>query len=531
MTTPDSSDARTTSESQANAQIPVHAQSGLPPISELFSQSWGKLKLGILNALLLTIIYLVAFIPVILVGGGIFAGLTAAVMPLGEIASLIEAERYIELVTALGPTLLIAGGSFFIFMTIVGTVLVSVYTGAMTYAFAWAEKKPSLGEVLRAAFGKVGWLILATLLVGALTFGSFWLLFLPALLISIFSGFTLLEILLENKKPLEALQNSISLTAAHFWGIVGRWLLYFVGYIILSMVFSELARVSNDLVSTVFRLVNTIFSYLSGWFVMAFMVTLYMHVKATTPAPAPKKGVFTTFVVLAVLGWLIFGIGLVAAINLVQTNLPRWSETAALSKSISKTYSDSGAAANIETLPVKTSCDFELGIPTNSGTDERYWIYEERMVAASAFRGLAPNKQTAAGVQAGYLSYKTDEQRLPKDGDAPFDIGYPGLRIYCVANTEKLTLERFVERATASTDYTITTNGSNRAYGDLLVQPVTIAGLTNGDYYNEQGYIAVTPGPTSQLVLIQTVGTDADDADIEKIYMQLEAAGNTIKSN
>lgn len=505
----------------------------LPSIGQLFSQSFERFKGGALNALLLTLLYSLAGGIIFALAVGLFVGQTASALPLTEVPTILKNQGLGEIITRLGPNLGIALGSTFALLLIGTTILGSVYSGALVYAFAWAENKPSLGQLISGAFSKFGWLILANVLGGLLIFGGLWLLLIPGLILSIFLSFTLFELLLENKKPVAAMQASVNLVSANFGALAGRWLLFLIGYMLLSGITSTLSRNTPIEINGIFSLLNMIISYAGGWFTMAYSVTLYMHAKAATPEGINKKGLLVSFTIMSVLGWIIFIIGTIVVTTFVRTNLPKWQNELMNGSSINpqEISEFEGLSENIATTPVQTSCDLQVGIPQNVGKDGRYWIYEERSVDAAAFRGLAPAAQLANGVQAGYLSYKHNEERLINgEKEGVYNVGFPGLRLYCVDNTQQLTLADFVEQATAVERYTVTTLDSQRSMGELLVQPVMIAGLTNGDFYNERGYLAVTPGPDSKLLFIMSIGADTEDADMFDIYVQLEAAENALRT-
>ncbi|MBP9691231.1 hypothetical protein KBD81_04085, partial [Candidatus Woesebacteria bacterium] len=108
--------------------------------------------------------------------------------------------------------------------------------------------------------------------------------------------------------------------------------------------------------------------------------------------------------------------------------------------------------------------------------------------------------------------------------------GYPGVIIACTANSQKLTLEQFVEQAQKSEEGTVTLD-STGTFGDFDVQGILIAGVSsNGNYYKEPLSLAVTPdGANLLMIKAWSGGTEQVNQEVEAIGNGLKASGTTDK--
>jgi hypothetical protein len=499
----------------------------LPSVGDLFTQAWHRFTGGVVNALLITLIGSLISGIFAAISIALFIGITASKVPVSQMQSIITENGFPALIAELGSSFGVAVGLSVGLLIIASLIVGTVMTCGMVYAFAWAENKPSLGDVISGGMRKILPFIAVSILVSLLTFGSFWVFFIPLIVLSIFLSFSYYEVLLEDKGPFEALKSSVAIISHNFGPLVGRWLLFTLGYLVFVLVLPATFNAMGDVVGAMYSFVNLFISYAVGWYSVAFGTTLYMHAKAATPKNVQSNGLFWGLASVSLVGWIIFLVMLSVILNVVGAKMDDW-------KKEFSSQGDTAAVSMDDTITpekldmIQTSCDIAIGKPTTYSEDDRFWIYEERETSADAFRGLAPAKQLAKGVQAGYLSFKSNEDRLSDRNAATFNIGFPGFRIYCLDNTAKLDLAGFVEQAKANKDYTVTLADSQRMAGDLMIQPVYVEGLTNGDYYKERYYLAVSPADDSKLLLLMGVGPENGDEMSEDILSDLFNIENSL---
>ena len=502
----------------------------LPSVSELFTQSWHRFTGGVVNALLLTLIGSLISGVFAAISIALFIGITASKVPVSQMQSIITENGLPALIAELGSSFGVAVGLSVGLLIIASLVIGTVMTCAMVYAFAWSENKPSLGEVISGGMRKILPFIAISILVALITFGSFWVFFIPMIVISIFLSFSYYEVLLEDKGPFAALKSSVAIISHNFGPLVGRWLLFVLGYLVFVLVLPAMFNAMGDVAGAMYSFINLFISYAVGWYSVAFGTTLYMHAKAATPKNVHSNGLFWGLASVSLVGWIIFLVMLSVILNLVGAKMDDWKKEFSSQGDTADTLSMDDTITPEKLDLIQTSCDIAIGKPTTNSEDDRFWIYEERETSADAFRGLAPAKQLAKGVQAGYLSFKSNEDRLSDRNAASFNIGFPGFRIYCLDNTAKLDLAGFVEQAKANKDYTVTLADSQRMAGDLMIQPVYVEGLTNGDYYKERYYLAVSPADNSKLLLLMGVGPENGDEMSKDILRDLFNIENSLTS-
>jgi hypothetical protein len=178
---------------------------------------------------------------------------------------------------------------------------------------------------------------------------------------------------------------------------------------------------------------------------------------------------------------------------------------------------------------VPSNCGFTVNLPQTSSDEKppRFWIYEERQLAADSFRGLAPAAQLKGGALGAIISFKTNADRLRDEGT--FNLGHTGYNIFCIDNTKKLDLDGFVKQAQTTSKKTVTLNGDKQMWGELEVQSVYVEGLSNGDFYKEPVYMAVTPVTPSKLMVIIPWGIDPDDEMASQVNQDKALITNSIK--
>lgn len=287
-----------------SAPTPSNAPS-LPPVDQLFRQSWDTMLKGALNALWIS---LLSFL---------FSGIALALVVgtfIGVVATSVNLSELTEEFKALGPAALfslapnaVVGLTVSIGLAVIlFTVIGAMYTGASILAFAWADQKPSVGALLKGGFRYSGWFILYSFLVGLLTFGGLWFFIIPSLLISIFMSFGVYELFLAGKKPIAAMKSSVSVIAENFGAIIGRVLLFMLGYMVITILLPSIFSAMGEEAAVAYSFLNMLISLPLSWFSIAFSVTLYKQAKAATPATASHSGLFWTLVSLSILGWIGF---------------------------------------------------------------------------------------------------------------------------------------------------------------------------------------------------------------------------------
>src|SRR5262245_5630091 len=109
------------------------------PISELFKQSWDLMASGALNALFISLISGVSYFVAAILSFVVLAAITASTVNLGELFTNLKDQgpaAFSQVPPAAWTGLGIGG----VMITILFALIGAAYTGAMIYAFAWAEK-------------------------------------------------------------------------------------------------------------------------------------------------------------------------------------------------------------------------------------------------------------------------------------------------------------------------------------------------------------------------------------------------------
>lgn len=257
--------------------------SSLPPVGQLFSQTWNTFSKSLLKLLLFNLLGIVIYIIL-----GTFLG-GSAILAGG--ASMFSALNLASLGTAAFLGILV----FFAFI-IVGAVL---QIGSILIIDK--EGNVSFGDIIKQSLALIIPFSLTTLISGALVLGGFFLLLIPGLIFSIFFAFVPYEVMIGGSRYLTALKKSYAIVKTHFWAIFLRVLLMMIVSIIfnfvvsrvLTSVFADAQMISSILTTAI----NTFF----GVFVTCYNLTLYKQARTGLEDQEGTK--ITWIIVLSLIGW------------------------------------------------------------------------------------------------------------------------------------------------------------------------------------------------------------------------------------
>ncbi len=189
-----------------------------------------------------------------------------------------------------------------VFVTLIVVLMVESLLAQMTMLRVLFNHKESVMDAFRRSVHKFWPMLGASMLVGFMTIGSFWLLVIPGFVFSLWFMFALYEIALFDTAVTVALNRSAAVTRRHFWGIFGRFALMLFFTMIVSSLFDETAASASGSLQPVVGLASILFQFLISWMWMAFMGKLYLGVRderTTTQS-------LTIPLVIAGLGWAVF---------------------------------------------------------------------------------------------------------------------------------------------------------------------------------------------------------------------------------
>lgn len=297
------------------AEAPVAAAApsgGFPPISVLFRESWHEFTHSIVWLIVLTIASWIAIFAVALVAFlvGLASGLGAFLSSQGggNLGAVFGSSLGIVLVLAIVffvVSLIVIG-----FVMQIGSVLI----------IASDKQQFSFGGVVRKSIGLILPLFITQFIVGLLAIGGFFVFVLPAIIFGYLFMFTMYVVIFESHRGTSALRRSMTLATHHFGEVFARFLVFiglailfylvyffvsfFVGLLLgISSVAAKEAAAGALGMQLVLYIIMQIVSTLSGWYILAYLYTLYKHASANTPAE--KKASMRWVWGVAAVGWII----------------------------------------------------------------------------------------------------------------------------------------------------------------------------------------------------------------------------------
>ncbi|MBA3723719.1 MAG: hypothetical protein H0W89_02365 [Candidatus Levybacteria bacterium] len=265
-----------------------------------FKESWQLFKQTFLSYLKLIGIGIVLLIGLIILGLIIVTPLTISLG--GAMPGFFSNPSPLQIIGLILMVVLGIGSAavfiiFFLFLSIGGIFIIA------------NQKRLSVGELFTRAKPLIVPYLFASVTVGFVTTGGWFVLIIPGLLFSLFFIFVSYIVVLEKKRGIAALKRSYALVKANFWKVVGRILIIQVIIFAGSYLFETLAE-QND----IFGLFSFIFSIVAGWFTQVYMYLLYKQLAADAyPAQVNLRWIWIT----AVIGWLL-AIGLIMALGTTQ---------------------------------------------------------------------------------------------------------------------------------------------------------------------------------------------------------------------
>lgn len=273
----------------------------LPPLNVLFSDSWEMFKGSLLNLLILTVIAIVVYVGLFVVG-------LLLALPLGAI-SIFSAIQSQELSPAFFSSLGGLGIVLGVFM-IAAVIISFAFQAATLLIVSGYKEKPHAGNMLKRGFSFVLPLFLASIVMGFIVTGGYFLFIIPGILFYVALYFVMYEIVLNKRGVLSACRRSIGIVFANFWGLLGRVLLLTLIVFGISFIPGMVIGASgSDTLQALWSIFSSVISVLVSWYSISYGVTLYNQ--AEKAAPDNKTGKLLWPVLTAIVGWIL-GIVMIA---------------------------------------------------------------------------------------------------------------------------------------------------------------------------------------------------------------------------
>lgn len=284
----------------------------LPPIKQLFSDSWKTLTRSLLNLFLLTLVNIAANATVFLIFGLLMI-IIAVMSGLGknltqQPSDLANLPIFLLIfVMVLG----IVFGVFFILMNYVLRI-------ASVIVVARSENNIGLKESIKLSLKRVLPLIATDFIISFFMIGGSLLLIFPALIFYFFFLFVNYEVILNNQSFLNAFKRSVLLVSKRFGEILTRILILVGITILLTVLIPNLLRKIDPDTYLLIALWSVLLNVLLGWFSLAF--TLQLYKQSQEGLENEKLPSLSIFWIVAILGWILAVILLILGIKIALSS-------------------------------------------------------------------------------------------------------------------------------------------------------------------------------------------------------------------
>lgn len=287
--------------------------SSLPPIKELFSQSWNTFVASILPLFLFSIVLIVITLGFFVFSAGIILFLTSAT-GLFQLFSHMGIAAFAVMTL---PLYLLSGVCLLVI--IAGMIIISSLANIVTVQIvASYPKKISIGNTIKSGLGLVMPLFVTGLLAGIINFGGLFFFFLPAIVFSFFFMFVSYEVILEKKKLLSAIRRSVFIVSKSFGEILVRIFAFILLYILVVVFIPNFVMRIEPHTGIIITLLSVVTNTLMGWLGLCFFVTLYKQAK---DGLGNGKEVSLLWIgIVSLLGWVIFAVLIYSGIKFLSSD-------------------------------------------------------------------------------------------------------------------------------------------------------------------------------------------------------------------
>ncbi len=300
-------------------------KNALTPINPWLVESWNLTKKVVMPFVGLSILQMLVALGILL-GTLLLGGVVLVLFGLGNAADIQAAfsgntEMIPQVLSSMAGGIAVAVALFFAVILVIS----SAFQAAMLHLMANHEKGATVGQSFKFGFTKIWPVLLTSLIVLFLVLGGTIFFIIPGIIISLFVMFASYEVVLSDKKPMDAIRSSTGMVSQYFWDIVGRlvliWLISFF-YSLLWMSVDEIVKATLGEVPALvalLALVRMVAEILFTVFTIALSVTLYRQLKQVAD---PKKSVSLTWAwITAGIGWLFIVLFAVSMVNAARNNL------------------------------------------------------------------------------------------------------------------------------------------------------------------------------------------------------------------
>jgi len=206
------------------------------------------------------------------------------------------------LLSSITPSVFFGFGAVFVLFFLVMLVIGSAVSSAAILLFD-SEGKLSVLEAFRKGITLIIPLTAVGLIHLFLGMGGFFVFVFPGIIISYLLAFSSFEVILNGKRPMEAIKRSVSIVSHNFGDIFVRWFVLILVYFGIAFVLPGLlGAISKELKIYVTGL-SFIVNMFLGWYILAFNVTLYKQFKDLAHSKDVKS--ITWMWIVAIIGWII----------------------------------------------------------------------------------------------------------------------------------------------------------------------------------------------------------------------------------
>jgi hypothetical protein len=238
----------------------------------------------------------------------------------------------------------------FIGITLVATVIGSVFNSAMLLAVGESTEYPTVGSKISRGFQLFLPMFLSSLIVVFLVYGGLGLLIIPGIAIAILTSFTMYEIVFTQSRGMTAIRNSVTIIQQNFGELFGRVAIIFLISIGINIITSILRSTMGDseAAAGLSGLISLVISPIFTLFTLAYYYQVYTEARSMTDFTKPASILWMW--ICSILGWII---GILIVISLARFAGPM------IEKAMKEEFSKDTGSSESQMMDDSPATDFD----------------------------------------------------------------------------------------------------------------------------------------------------------------------------
>ena len=271
----------------------------LPPLGELFSDSWKRMLRTFRPLMYLySFVLIIAGVVVLVIGGVIL------ILVYPDLSSITGELTFSSLFSVLMKTNIFLPVSILLSLLIVFLVTLFSVQSIAQIRILGSEEGENLQIIstFKDSMSYIGPLVILSLLTTWFVMGMFFLFIIPAIIVNYLFMFSIYEVIVSGKRGSDAIRGSIRIIRLHFFQILGRILFFTLCFGVIAIIPGFFEKIWGEFGSVMVFILSFITNVVINLFSSSYQMTLYKQAVNSTDPDAPQS--LKWYVGISAVGWV-----------------------------------------------------------------------------------------------------------------------------------------------------------------------------------------------------------------------------------